>query len=228
MIGNPEPGPMLSAHLAIAGVEAPAAPSAHRYERLVKPVIDRIVGVLAVLLAAPVLLVIAVAVYLRLGSPVLLRQQRVGRHGDRFTLYKFRTMLPDRRTTHQHYPGPDRRRTHKHPDDPRHTPLGRWLRRYSLDELPQLFNVARGDMSLVGPRPELPAIVAGYEPWQHQRHTVKPGLSGLWQVTERGNGLMHEHTQIDLRYASNVTLRSDLWILANTIPALLGRRCTGD
>jgi lipopolysaccharide/colanic/teichoic acid biosynthesis glycosyltransferase len=197
------------------------------YERWGKPVVDRLVGVLLCILAAPVLAVVAALVYLRLGSPVLLRQQRVGQHGERFTVYKFRTMLPDRRSTHVHYPGPDRRVTHKHPDDPRHTPFGRMLRRYSLDELPQLVNVARGDMSLVGPRPELPAIVATYQPWQHERHTVKPGLSGLWQVTERGNGLMHQHTEIDLRYARNVSLRGDLWILANTIPALLGRRCAG-
>jgi lipopolysaccharide/colanic/teichoic acid biosynthesis glycosyltransferase len=101
------------------------------------------------------------------------------------------------------------------------------LRRYSLDEFPQLLNVARGDMSLIGPRPELPQIVAGYESWEHARHSVKPGLSGLWQVTERGNGLMHQHIQVDLDYADNVTLRTDLWILARTIPTLLGRNCAG-
>jgi lipopolysaccharide/colanic/teichoic acid biosynthesis glycosyltransferase len=83
-------------------------------------------------------------------------------------------------------------------------------------------------MSLIGPRPELPAIVATYQPWQHARHSVKPGLTGLWQVTERGNGLMHQHTDIDLRYAHHVTLKTDLHILTQTIPTLLGRRNPGD
>ncbi len=94
----------------------------------------------------------------------------------------------------------DRRQTHKTTDDPRHTRVGRFLRKWSLDELPQFWNVVCGDMSLVGPRPELVEIVARYEPWQHQRHTVKPGLTGLWQVSSRGTGMMHLHTDIDLDY----------------------------
>jgi len=199
-----------------------------RYERLVKPVIDRIAGVVLLLAVAPILLLLAAAVYLRLGRPILIGQTRVGRHGRPFKLYKLRTMHPDRRLRDLPIDFPDRRRTHKHPDDPRHTPLGRFLRRYSLDELPQMINVVRGDMSLVGPRPELAEIVARYQPWQHARHRVKPGLSGLWQVTERGNGLMHEHTEIDLSYVRDVTFRGDMGILLRTVPILLGRSCAGD
>jgi lipopolysaccharide/colanic/teichoic acid biosynthesis glycosyltransferase len=198
-----------------------------RYQRWVKPVVDRVVGVLLCVAAAPLLALIALAVYLRLGRPVLLRQQRVGLLGQRFAVYKFRTMLPDRRVDEGAYAGDDRRRVHKHPDDPRHTALGRLLRRYSLDEFPQLLNVARGQMSLVGPRPELPQIVERYQPWEHARHSVKPGLSGLWQVTERGNGLMHQHIQVDLDYSRHVTWRRDLWILVHTVPTLLGRNCAG-
>src|SRR4051794_30952691 len=204
----------------------PAAPT--RYQRFAKPMLDRATGILLTLAAAPVLGLIALAVLTRLGFPILLRQERVGRGGQVFTVFKFRTMHPDRRVTSVPIGFPDRRRTHKHPDDPRHTPLGRFLRKYSLDELPQMLNVARGEMSLIGPRPELPQIVARYEPWEHARHTVTPGLTGLWQVTDRGNGgLMHEHTDVDLRYVQAVTFRQDLWILVNTVPTLLGRRNAG-
>jgi len=103
-------------------------------------------------------------------------------------IYKFRTMRPDRRQAVLPYSGPDRRVCHETDNDPRHTPLGRFLRKYSLDELPQLWNVLVGDMSLVGPRPELVEVVERYESWQRERHRVKPGLTGLWQVTCRGEG----------------------------------------
>ena len=105
------------------------------------------------------------------------------------------------------------------------TAWGRILRPSHLDELPQLFNVLRGDMSLVGPRPELPHIVdAYYEPWQHRRHAVKPGITGLWQISERGNGMMHEHVDVDLDYVDQVGLGTDLWIMARTLPAALSSR----
>jgi lipopolysaccharide/colanic/teichoic acid biosynthesis glycosyltransferase len=102
--------------------------------------------------------------------------------------------------------------------------VGLILRRSSLDELPQLFNVARGDMSLVGPRPELVEIVAGYEEWQHRRHTVKPGLTGRWQVSGRGDGPMHSATHLDLHYVDHACLGEDLRIMLLTLPALLHRR----
>jgi lipopolysaccharide/colanic/teichoic acid biosynthesis glycosyltransferase len=228
MTGNPDRSGSLDAPVLPRAMLAPAPSRPTRYAQLLKPALDRILGTLATLLALPLFTVTAVAIWARLGRPVLLRQTRIGRHGHPFTLYKFRTMHPDRRT-HNHPIGfPDRRTTHKHPDDPRHTPIGRLLRKYSVDELPQLLNVLRGDMSLIGPRPELPHIVGRYQAWQHRRHHVKPGLTGLWQVTERGNGLMHEHTHLDLHYARHVTWRQDLSILLRTIPTLLGRSCQGE
>jgi lipopolysaccharide/colanic/teichoic acid biosynthesis glycosyltransferase len=171
------------------------------------------------------MLAVGIAVAVRLGSPVLLRQPRVGKGGREFRVYKFRTMTPDRRTGADaagEWGGECRRIRHKSPDDPRLVPLGRFLRAWSLDELPQLFNVVLGDMSLVGPRPEMVAIVKRYEDWQHQRHLVKPGMTGLWQISERGNGLMHERTDVDLEYVQRVSLRTDLKILLFTIPAALG------
>ena len=193
-----------------------------RYERFVKPVFDRVVGLVLVVCTMPVMLVVALLVLLRLGAPVLLRQPRVGKDGQVFGVYKFRTMRPDRRSNALPVVH-DRRVTHKHPNDPRLVGIGRFLRKWSLDELPQLLNVVRGEMSLVGPRPELVTIVARhYAPWQHARHQVKPGVTGLWQVTERGDGEMHEHTLTDLRYLGEVTLRNDLRILLRTIPAALG------
>jgi lipopolysaccharide/colanic/teichoic acid biosynthesis glycosyltransferase len=195
-----------------------------RYERSLKPVVDRVAALVMLVVLAPLLAAVAFGVLLTLGRPVLYRQARVGQHGRTFQMLKFRTMKPDRRQAQRNYEGPDRRRTHKTPHDPRHTPFGRLLREYSLDELPQLWNVVRGDLSLVGPRPELTAIVDHYELWQHERHQVKPGLTGLWQVTERGNGLMHEHTDVDLRYVSTLSWRIDLKIMLLTLPAVLGAR----
>lgn len=193
-----------------------------RYERFVKPVVDRLVGALLLLVSVPVLLLIALAVWLTLGSPVFIRQERVGKGGGRFHMLKFRTMRPDRRQPGSSYTGPERRRTHKSPIDPRHTPLGRKLRQNSLDELPQLVNIVRGEMSLVGPRPELPGVTAGYEDWQHLRHIVRPGLTGLWQITERANGtVMHEHTELDLRYVERLSASTDLAIICRTPRALL-------
>jgi lipopolysaccharide/colanic/teichoic acid biosynthesis glycosyltransferase len=144
-------------------------------------------------------------------------------------LHKFRTMHPDRRascaaSTRSEFDGDDRRITHKHPDDPRLTPVGQTLRKWSLDELPQLYDVLKGTLSIVGPRPELESIVANYEPWQHARHAVKPGLTGLWQIKARGDGEMHEHTDLDIEYAQKVTLRGDLKIMLLTLPAILTRK----
>ncbi len=194
------------------------------YERLVKPVIDRSCGVILSLVTLPVVAVVALAIRWSMGSPVLFTQQRVGRHGVVFTVYKFRTMDPDRRRAQRPFLGADRRVTHKSDSDPRHTPLGRVLRRWSIDETPQFWNVALGQMSLVGPRPELTDVVARYERWQHRRHDVKPGLTGLWQISHRGNVPMHEATDVDLEYLDCLSFRTDLQILVKTLPALLKRR----
>jgi lipopolysaccharide/colanic/teichoic acid biosynthesis glycosyltransferase len=198
--------------------------SARAYVHLVKPAFDRLVALVLILLLLPVLVAVAVAVRTGVGRGVVFRQRRIGLGGRQFTIYKFRTMTPDRRARRAPFDGSDRRRTHKHPADPRLTAVGRVLRAWSLDELPQLWNVLCGDMSLVGPRPELPEIVAKYEPWQHERHQVKPGLTGLWQVSRRGDGLMHEHVALDIDYLKQVRFRTDLLILLLTIPAALGDR----
>ena len=134
-------------------VRAPAVRQASTYERFVKPAVDRCAGVALAVVALPIVLLVVLAIRVKLGKSVIYRQQRVGRDGEPFTMYKFRTMTHDRRKESVPYDGPDRRVCHKRDDDPRHTPLGRFLRRSSLDELPQLWNVVKGDMSLVGPRP---------------------------------------------------------------------------
>lgn len=194
------------------------------YERIGKPVIDTVGAAFLSLLSAPVMLTIAIVIRATMGGPVILKQHRVGRYGRVFTLYKFRTMEADRRADQIPFVGEDRRRTHKHPDDPRITPVGRFLRTWSLDELPQFFNVLKGDMSLVGPRPEMVEIVASYEPWQHLRHAVKPGITGPWQISDRGDKMLHECTESDIGYVEELSPWSDLRILAVTPLAALGVR----
>jgi lipopolysaccharide/colanic/teichoic acid biosynthesis glycosyltransferase len=201
--------------------EVPPADSL--YVRWCKPVLDRLAAGTLLLLALPLILVVALTVLLSLGRPVLYRQRRVGQGGEVFRVWKFRTMLPDRRVVERPV-AVDRRVCHKREDDPRHTRVGTVLRRWRLDELPQLVNILSGSMSLVGPRPELVEVVSRYQPWQHRRHAVKPGLTGLWQVsTPTFSGLMHENTHIDLDYVDSVGLRTDVRILLRTVRCVLSR-----
>lgn len=194
------------------------------YSSLVKPGVDRVAAAIGLVVAVIPMALIAGAIALRLGRPVLFRQTRVGQDGVPFEVLKFRTMRPDRRG--QRLPViHDRRETHKSDDDPRHTRLGRFLRRYSLDELPQLVNVLRGEMSFVGPRPELLSVVErDYRPGLEQRHLVKPGLTGLWQVSARGDGPMHHNGEWDLDYVEQISMTTDLKILLRTPLAMLGNR----
>jgi exopolysaccharide biosynthesis polyprenyl glycosylphosphotransferase len=178
------------------------------------------------LLLSPALLAIAIAVKVTSPGPVLVRQVRIGLRGRPFTMLKFRTMRS----------GADRdvetlraeHRVHdvmfKMKDDPRVTRVGRLLRRFSLDELPQLFNVIRGDMSLVGPRPALPEEVAKYEDWHLDRLEVPPGITGLWQISGRADLSFDECVQLDLFYIENWSLTYELFILGKTIPVLLSQR----
>jgi len=190
------------------------------YRSFGKAALDRTVAFVALLVLSPLVLLVALLVRINLGKGVLYRQVRVGQNGRHFTVVKFRTMHADRRQrSADDLNGPDRRVTHKTTEDPRHTPLGRVLRRFSLDELPQLWNVLRGDMSLVGPRPELPVVVDRYHQWQHLRHLVKPGITGLWQVSERGDLAMHECVETDLDYVRRLGFFTDMAILIRTIPA---------
>jgi lipopolysaccharide/colanic/teichoic acid biosynthesis glycosyltransferase len=194
------------------------------YPRFVKPVIDWIVAFLLFAIVLPVLVAVAVAVYAEYGRPILFRQSRVGRDGREFKVNKFRTMDFDRRGPAEGpFSGRNRRLIHKSEDDPRIRAVGRFLRVWSLDELPQLANVLTGDMSLVGPRPEMVQIVERYEEWQHARHRVKPGITGLWQVSAREIP-MHQATHIDLEYINRLSLLEDLRIMAGTLPAALGDR----
>ncbi len=188
-----------------------------------KRVVDVALAVGCAVVLAPVTIATAVTVRIKLGSQVIYRQRRVGLGGRSFTVYKFRTMRPDRRDQSLSFVGPDRRVNHKDDDDPRHTPVGRFLRQTRLDELPQLWNVIKGDMSLVGPRPEIVEIVERYEPWQHGRHVVRPGLTGAWQVSDSGHGVMHEHVDIDLAYIEGLSLKSDAAILARTFGVIMAR-----
>lgn len=194
------------------------------YQSVVKPVLDRIAGILLSIATLPLVVVIVGSIWWTMGRPAIFKQQRVGRFGEEFTVYKFRTMGMDRRGSDLSIAHDDRRVNHKSEEDPRHTSLGRFLRKWSLDEVPQFWNVALGNMSLIGPRPELPAIVTRYEPWQHQRHDVKPGLTGLWQVSARGDAPMHEATDVDIEYVDHVTFRNDLSIVVRTPAAMLGSR----
>src|SRR4051812_48314956 len=211
------PRPAPGAHRTLAG------PPSTFYARIGKPILDRTVAAVLLVLLLPVLLVVAMTVLLSIGRPVLFRQRRIGRDGRVFSVVKFRTMRPDRRARRSAVIE-DRRQTHKTERDPRHTGAGRRLRKWSLDELPQVWNVLRGDMSLVGPRPELAEVVERYAPWQCQRHLVRPGITGLWQVSKRGEGLMHLYTDVDLDYVATLSFRRDLVILLRTIPAALARR----
>ncbi|MET0909275.1 MAG: sugar transferase [Ilumatobacteraceae bacterium] len=200
--------------------DAVTAPSGF-YVRVTKPFLDRVIAVSAALVAAVPMLVIAAVVALSMGRPVFFRQRRVGLNGETFEVLKFRTMRPDRRGERLSVEE-DRRVTHKSSRDPRHTQVGMFLRKYSLDELPQILNVLRGDMSIVGPRPELPEVVEKYPQGLERRHAVKPGLTGLWQISARGDGPMHEHGEWDLAYVERVSLRTDVSIIVRTPKAMLG------
>ena len=192
------------------------------YLTYVKPTVDRGAAAVGLLVLAIPMLCIALLVSLTMGSPVLFRQKRIGRDGREFDVLKFRTMNADRRCASQGV-SEEQRLTHKCETDPRHTRVGRWLRRYSLDELPQLLNVLRGDMSLIGPRPELVSVVERhYCENLHQRHKVKPGLTGLWQVSARGNGPMHENGGWDIVYLQEISALTDLKILLRTPMVMFG------
>ncbi len=175
-------------------------------------------------LLSPLLVLIMAAIRLESRGDIIFRQERVGRDGRMFTVYKFRTMISDRRRDPMTFVGDDRRKSHKTPRDPRVTSVGAFLRRTSFDELPQIVNVLKGEMSFIGPRPELPSIVLGYEPWQHERHLVRPGLSGWWQVVGRSDLPMHKNTELDIYYVRNCSLLLDLQIFIRTFSALFKGR----
>jgi lipopolysaccharide/colanic/teichoic acid biosynthesis glycosyltransferase len=203
----------------------PPSPSVESAEfRPLKRAIDIVGALILLLILAPVLLAVALVVKLHSPRlPVLFRQVRIGQNDRPFVMLKFRTMLPDRRVASRTLPAGmvDRRRTHKSRTNPRITRVGRVLRRTCIDELPQLWNVLRGEMSLVGPRPELPEIVERYAPWQRSRHSVVPGITGWWQINRNDGRLMHDAIDMDLYYIEHWSLRLDFIILFRTIQVVL-------
>ena len=189
-------------------------------QKIIKRTFDFVVSLITIGLFAPLMLIIAILVKFNSRGPVFFRQKRVGQNGRLFLMYKFRSMVPA-----VDEPDADGEQidldNHKQRDDPRVTSVGRLLRRFSLDELPQLFNVVRGDMSLVGPRPELPSLVDRYEAWQRKRFEVPQGMTGWWQVNGRSERLMHLHTEDDLHYIRNYSLWLDIQILWRTVRAVI-------
>jgi exopolysaccharide biosynthesis polyprenyl glycosylphosphotransferase len=191
-----------------------------------KRVTDLAITSVLFVLAAPLLGAVALAIKLDSSGPILFRQQRLGRNGEPFEMLKFRSMIRD---ADRHLETLRERNEAEGPmfkirRDPRLTRVGRVLRRLSLDELPQLINVLRGDMSLVGPRPPLPSEVAKYEPWQLGRLRARPGMTGLWQVSGRSEVPFHDMVRLDLHYIRNWSLQMDVEILLRTVPAVLSNR----
>ncbi|KUL29326.1 sugar transferase [Actinoplanes awajinensis] len=198
-------------------------PRLHGGSRLVKDLVDRVGALVLLMLFAPVLLGVALCVRLTSRGPVLFRQVRVGRDGQMFRIFKFRSMYVDAeaRLTELRHLNEHDGVLFKIRDDPRITPVGQWLRRFSLDELPQLLNVLSGRMSLVGPRPPLPTEVAAYADDVRRRLAVKPGMTGLWQVSGRSDLSWEEAVRLDLRYVENWSLSLDLVILLRTMTAVV-------
>ena len=193
-IGYGEPGPM---------------------HRTAKRIMDLCLSVFLIVLTAPLMLVIYIVQLVRKEGSAIFRQERVGLRGKRFTLYKFRTMKPE---SDEYEVAPISM------DDDRITGMGRFLRRTSLDELPQLFNVLKGDMSMVGPRPEMPFIVEEYNSWQKHRLDVKPGLTGMWQIMGRKELPLHDNLEYDYYYIRNQSLMLDVTILLRTIAVIFKGR----
>ncbi|MEZ4235161.1 MAG: sugar transferase [Myxococcota bacterium] len=193
--------------------------AAARWPGSVKRGVDVVGASLGLVLAAPVIAAAALAVRLGDGGPALFRQVRVGRDGRPFTMLKLRTMA-----TGAEAHAPRRPPRFKRRGDPRVTPGGRVLRRLSIDELPQLVNVLRGEMSLVGPRPPLPSEVRWHGRWHRARQSVPPGITGLWQVSGRADLPFERWIEYDLHYVERWSLWLDLALLARTVPAVLHGR----
>jgi len=193
---------------------------------VIKRAFDLIVGALIILFTSPLMAIIALAIKLDSPGPVIFKQNRVGENGRLFWMFKFRSMVEDAEARMMEVAKEDENGNlvHKVPDDPRINKVGRFLRKMSLDELPQFFNVIRGEMSLVGPRPELPILVEKYELWQRKRFAVPQGITGWWQVNGRSDKLMHLNTEDDLYYIQHYSLLLDLQIIIKTVFVVLQGR----
>jgi exopolysaccharide biosynthesis polyprenyl glycosylphosphotransferase len=193
------------------------------WQVLTKRALDVVLASLGLLILSPIFLVVAVAIRLDSPGPIIFRQERIGKGGEEFTCLKFRSMCVDAEARiaalkcHNEASGP----LFKMRQDPRRTLVGRFLRRTSLDELPQLWNVLRGEMSIVGPRPALDSEVREYAPWHRRRLEVAPGITGLWQVSGRSDLTFDEGVLLDVYYIENWSLFLDLRILVKTVPSVL-------
>jgi exopolysaccharide biosynthesis polyprenyl glycosylphosphotransferase len=201
-------------------------PALNPLQRFIKRCFDFTFSFIALLFVLPLMAIIAIIIKYDSPGPIIFRQQRVGENGRIFSMYKFRTMVHDAEAKQEQLNQitADGNILHKFYDDPRVTRVGRFLRQFSLDELPQLVNILQGEMSLVGPRPELPWLVDRYEAWQHKRFEVPQGLTGWWQINGRSDKPMHLHTEEDLYYIKNYSLWFDIQILWRTVRRVLDRR----
>ena len=209
--------------LPLIHLEKPRSAQASRWA---KRTFDVIGSLSLLVVVSPILLVAGIAIALHDRGPVFFRQVRIGREGKPFSCWKLRTMVVDAeaRLTGLHGEHGYAGGLFKLRQDPRVTPPGRWLRRYSIDELPQLMNVLRGDMSLVGPRPPLPHEVEQYDAAMHRRLHVRPGMTGLWQISGRSDLAWNEAIRLDLYYVDNWSMLQDLVILGRTVGAVLRRQ----
>lgn len=223
-IGGPRIHTRPVAGLPLIHVETPQQDARNRF---VKRAFDIVGSAILILIASPILLAIAISVKASSPGPVIFRQQRVGLMGERFQMLKFRSMVANAESRLDELESRERAVGNevmfKLKDDPRVTRLGGFLRRYSLDELPQLFNVLVGDMSIVGPRPPLDREVSRYEENVHRRFLVKPGITGLWQVSGRSSLSWEDTVRLDLYYVENWSITGDLIILWRTFKAVVAR-----
>ncbi len=201
-------------------------PAIDGFQRVVKRIVDLLLGSVLALAALPLLALVAVAIWLEDRGPVFYWTERVGENREPFRMLKLRSMAVGADALQEAVNETDEAGNviHKQRDDPRVTRVGRFIRRYSLDELPNLWNVLKGEMSLVGPRPELPWLVDKYEPWQLKRFAVPQGMTGWWQVTGRSDKPMHLHTEDDIYYIQNHSLWLDLQIMWRTIAVVVRGR----
>lgn len=192
-------------------------------ETMVKRGFDILVSATVLMLILPVLVMVGIAIKLDSRGSVFFKQLRVGKDGKLFKMYKFRSMVTNAESLQDAVNQVDEHGNivHKMRNDPRITRMGRFIRKTSLDELPQFINVLRGDMSLVGPRPELPWLVDQYDPWQHQRFQVPQGITGWWQINGRSDKPCHLNTDQDIYYIEHYSFWFDIKILLKTVPALL-------
>ncbi len=197
-----------------------------RVQSVLKRMLDIVVSATALLLLSPLMIAVALAVRLTSPGPILFRQERVGLHGRTFAMLKFRSMVANAEALRAKLQAANEQQgpVFKIGRDPRITPIGRFIRKHSIDELPQLINVLRGDMSLVGPRPPLATEVAKYEAWQRRRLSVRPGMTCVWQVSGRSEIPFEQWMLLDMRYIDHWSLFQDLRLLLRTVPVVLTGR----